>query len=263
VSGTASLRARLMNIARRIVKGPPPRMHEYRLTPDEIAEAARGQHGDLARIFFGPKERTVTKWLHYLSVYERHFAAYRNREMVFLEIGVYKGGSLEMWRRYFGEGSSICGIDVDPACAGYESPGTRVRIGSQDDPAFLKRVVAEIGPPDIILDDGSHIARHQRTSFDTLFPLLKDGGLYVIEDLHTAYWGNWGGGYRRKGTAIERVKDMIDDLHAWYHDKPTTTPAKTEIEAIHIYDSMVFIEKKRKARPAHIVVPGSADTAGS
>jgi hypothetical protein len=220
-------------------------------------EVEKGYDNDLAKLFFGPKERLVDKWLHYLDIYDKHFSDYRDRDAVFLEIGVYKGGSLEMWRRYFGDSASICGIDINPSCADYATEGTKIRIGSQDDPKFLNEVVAEIGRPDIILDDGSHVAKHQIASFKTLFPLLKDGGIYAIEDLHTSYWGNWGGGYRKRGTAIELVKDMIDDMHAWYHDKQTTTPAKTQIECIHVYDSMVFIEKKQKQKPAHIMIPGS------
>ena len=85
--------------------------------------------------------------------------------------------------------------------------------------------------------------------------MLKAGGIYAIEDLHTAYWRAWGGGYPRRGTAIELVKDMIDEMHAWYHKKGVSTPGQTEIGAIHVYDSMVFIEKKRRKSPTHIRIP--------
>jgi hypothetical protein len=128
-----------------------------------------------------------------------------------------------------------------------------VRIGSQADAKFLRSVVDELGAPDIILDDAAHIGRLQRASFDALFPLLQEGGLYVIEDLCTSYWrGIYEGGYRRKGTGIEFMKEMIDDMHAWYHNKATRTPAKDHIGAIHVYDSMVVIEK-RKIGPPHTI----------
>lgn len=231
------------------------RLERYRLSGDERERLAEDYTGDLSKVFFGPKERLVDKWLHYLELYEKHFADLRGRDLNFLEIGVFKGGSLEMWRNYFGPAASICGIDIDPDCAGYETTGTKVRIGSQADPVFLRRVIDEIGAPDVILDDGSHVAEHQKVSFETLFPLLKEGGLYVIEDIHTAYWPFWNGGHRKPGTAIELVKDMIDDMHAWYHEAPTTTPAKESIGGIHMYDSIVFIEKKKKAMPAHIRIP--------
>lgn len=235
----------------------PLKVEGFRLDSAVREEIRGGYEGPLADIFFGPKTRLVDKWLHYLPVYEKHFGPYRDTDLKFLEIGVFKGGSLEMWRKYFGPNSKICGIDIDPACADYETPGTTVRIGSQADPEFLRTVVDELGAPDIILDDGSHVAAHQDASFRTLFPLLKDGGLYVIEDLHTAYWPQWEGGYRRKGTAIELVKTMIDDMHGWYHDLGTSTPGQTEIGAIHVYDSMVFIEKQKKQRPAYIRIPAS------
>lgn len=233
------------------------RIDTFRLNSADRHEVSKDHKGDLAKVFFGPKSRIVDKWLHYLDIYEQHFAKHRGKDIKFLEIGVFKGGSLEMWRSYFGPQSKICGIDIDPACAAYETPGTTVRIGSQADPAFLKSVVAEFGVPDIVLDDGSHVAKHQEVSFHTLFPLLAEGGLYIIEDLHTSYWPKWDGGYRRPGSAIELVKDMVDDLHAWYHDHPTTTPAQHEIHAIHVYDSMVFIEKKRRQRPSYIRIPAT------
>ena len=182
------------------------------------------------------------------------FESYRNTPVRMLEIGVYKGGSLDMWREYFGEDATIFGIDIDAECAAYATPPNQVRIGSQDDPHFLRSVTEEIGPLDIVLDDGSHIGRHQRASFDTLFPAVKEGGLYVIEDLHTSYWPvSHEGGYRRKGTAIEHVKTMIDDMHGWYHRKAITTPAKDQIGAIHIYDSMVVLEKRTIKRPTHTI----------
>lgn len=238
----------------------PARVTEYRLNSSRRDELAPQYETPLGKIFFGPKDRLVDKWLHYLGVYERYFESYRNKPLKFLEIGVFKGGSLEMWREYFGPEASIWGVDIDPACAAYETAGTHVRIGSQADPDFLKTVVKEMGTPDIILDDGSHVNEHQVVSFRTLFPLLKDGGLYVIEDLHTSFWTDWGGGYRRPGTAIEHVKTMIDDLHGWYHGRATETPAKTEIAAIHVFDSIVVIEKKRRGAPAYIRIPGRLST---
>ncbi len=218
---------------------------------------AQADRTGLADVFFDHRGRKIHKWIHYLTVYERYLEDYRDTNVKMLEIGVSKGGSLEMWREYFGPAATIYGVDIDPACASHVSPTNQVRIGSQDDPDFLRRVVDEMGSPDIVLDDGSHIGRHQRVSFDVLFPLLKEAGLYIIEDMHTAYWpGPYEGGHCRKGTAIEHVKEMIDDLHAWYHNRATTTPARDQIGAIHIFDSITIIEKvAAKPRPAHTIVP--------
>jgi len=163
-----------------------------------------------------------------------------------------------MWRSYLGPQATIYGIDIDPLCAGRVDAPNQVRIGSQDDPEFLQRVVAEMGGVDVILDDGSHIGKHQIKSFDVLFPLLADQGTYLIEDLHTSYWLTHGGGLRRRGTAIEFVKTMIDDLHGWYHAGGGRTPARHEIASIHMYDSIVAIEKRAKTKPLHVQVGATA-----
>ncbi len=210
--------------------------------------------GDLERIFASGRCRRLHKWLHYLPIYERHFARYRGTQFRMLEIGVFGGGSLDMWREYFGPKAAIWGIDVNPACAALDTPETPVRIGSQADSKFLKSVVSEMGGLDIVLDDGSHIGRHQWESFETLFPLLSDGGLYVIEDSHTSYWWQWAGAYGRKRTAIGLAKQVIDDMHGWYHKKRTRTPAQRNVGCIHIHDSIIVIEKRQRARPGHVII---------
>ena len=256
---------RALHGVRRSLGQPIPEdiMAKFLIQEKRIPEIQKSINNALASMFFEHRGRVVHKWVHYLDVYERHFATFRNTPVKMLEIGVFKGGSLEMWRKYFGDAATIFGIDVNPACAGYVSSPNQVRIGSQDDPVFLTGVVSEMGSPDIILDDGSHIARHQKKAFDVLFPLLKPGGLYVIEDLHTAYWpALYEGGHKRPGTAIELVKQMLDDMHAWYHNRPTTTPAKTEIGAIHMYNAVVVIEKVKNDPPGHVQIgqPASLPT---
>jgi hypothetical protein len=242
---------------RRITRARPlhPAVLDFAVDVAAFTPASLEELSDLERLFFENKGRLIHKWRHYLPIYERHFASYRNKPVRMLEIGVSKGGSLDLWRRYFGPEATIFGIDVNAECLSAVDPPNQVRIGSQADPEFLRSTVDEMGIPDIVLDDGSHIAKHQQVSFEILFPLLREGGIYVIEDLHTSYWPlPYGGGHRRSGTAIEQVKTMIDDMHAWYHNRRATTPGKNHIGAIHIYDSIVVIEKQRRDKPTHIVV---------
>lgn len=112
-----------------------------------------------------------------------------------------------------------------------------------------------MGGVDVVLDDGSHVAGHQRVSFETLFPLLNAGGLYIIEDMHTSYWpGSYGGGYRRPGTAIELCKDVVDDMHGWYHDSKGKRVARQEVGAVHFYDSVAVIEKVEHGPPRHVKI---------
>lgn len=229
-----------------------PQREEFQLSPAEIDQARRTLTNDAQRAFFASEHRPAHKWYHYLDIYHRHLAQYQNKSLFFLEIGVFDGGSLDMWRRYFGAPATIVGIDINPACAERVDPPNIVRIGSQTDQKFLHDVIKEFGSPDIILDDGSHVASHQRASFAVLFPLLKEGGLYIIEDTHTAYWPDWEGGYKRKGSIIEDIKQMIDDMHSWYHRRTGVTPARQSIYAIHVYDSLTVLEKRQKERPGYL-----------
>ncbi|MEQ9489236.1 MAG: class I SAM-dependent methyltransferase [Alphaproteobacteria bacterium] len=229
---------------------PDHPIRAFRLTREEAED--RRQGGDIEDIFFKGEGRPANKWIDYLPIYERYFSPFRDAGPTLLEIGVGQGGSLDLWRRYFGPDATICGIDVKPVCATRVSPPNLVRIGSQDDERFLKSVIGEIGPPDIILDDGSHMAAHQTAGFRILWPELKDGGLYVIEDTHTAYWNEFGGGYRKDGTAIDLAARLIDDMHAWFHQQATEFAAREEIAAVHAHESILIIEKRKKARPGHI-----------
>lgn len=222
--------------------------------------------GRFAELFLEHTGRRAEKWLHYCEIYDRLFDQFvdgfpvdesRRRPLRFLEIGTRHGGSLEIWRKFFGPTAIIYGIDVDPRCVAVGGPDLPVRIGSQDDPMFLASVVQEMGGVDVVLDDGSHKAAHQRKAFDTLFPLLASGGLYVVEDTHTSYWMRWGGGFRRPGTFIEVAKGMIDGLHKWSFRAPVgrrAVMASAEVVSIQFFDSIVALEKGNRQRPEFVMM---------
>ncbi|NHN54549.1 class I SAM-dependent methyltransferase [Calidifontibacter sp. DB0510] len=206
--------------------------------------------------------RLMHKWRHYPQIYDMEFGPYRAgfrtadgtaRPLRFLEIGVAEGGSQVFWRSFFGPEATIFGVDIDPSCAGLVDPTVaQVRIGSQDDPAFLRSVVEEMGGVDVVLDDGSHISEHQQASFETLWPLLSDGGVYVIEDVHTAYWPGFHGGLRLPGTAVEQAKDLVDDLHRWYYraEGAASRPARPDVWSVRFYDSVIALHKRSRSAPA-------------
>ena len=138
--------------------------------------------------------RLIHKWKHYFPVYERHFRDFVYKPVTFLEIGCGLGGSLQMWKRYFGPHARIIGIDILPRCKEYEEDQIDVRIGPQQDTTFLQSLIDEFGTPDIVLDDGSHVMSHVVSSFQYLYPRTAKNGIYMVEDLHTAYWEEYGGG---------------------------------------------------------------------
>lgn len=192
------------------------------------------------------QQRSIHKWKHYFPAYERHLARFKSQDVVLFEIGCGGGGSLQMWKRFLGPHARIVGIDVKPECAEFEEDQIAVRIGDQSDAAFLARVVEEFGQPDVVIDDGSHMMAHIAATFRFLYPKTARNGVYLVEDLHTAYWPGFGGGVRREGTFIETVKSLIDELNA-DHTRGQLAPTvftRTTL-SMHIYDSMVVFERGR------------------
>jgi len=194
--------------------------------------------------FLTHDEHPMDKWAHYFPIYDRHFSWYRNKSLTFLEIGVARGGSLQMWQRFFGPLAKIVGIDIQERSKSYETPGTFVRIGDQADERFLQSVVDEFGVPDVVLDDGSHQMEHISRTFNFLYPKLPKNGVYMVEDLHTAYWDEYGGGVSKPDTFINRSKNFIDQLNA-DHSRGHLTPdfITRQTFGISFYDSVIVFEK--------------------
>ncbi|MCB6177381.1 hypothetical protein LHP98_04460 [Rhodobacter sp. Har01] len=204
----------------------------------------------MLELFVANEGPAINKWHHYLPLYERYFGQWRGKPVRFLEIGVAQGGSLAVWRKFFGPQAVLFGIDILEDCARLNGIDGQVRIGSQDDPAFLRSVVAEMGGVDVVLDDGSHMMAHIEASLDALFPLLEAGGTYMIEDLHTSYWRRWGGGLKGKPNFFNSVRAIIDDMHHWYHDGEIQRPALQDfVVGLHVHDSIVVIDKDVAHRP--------------
>ena len=211
--------------------------------------------GRLLKIFESNHGEKVHKWHHYIPLYERYFAPYLKGRVRLLEIGVSKGGSLQVWRKFFGTDAVIFGIDIDPNCAVSNGKFGQVRIGSQDDKDFLEAVVHEMGGIDIVLDDGSHHMKHIRASLEILFPHLRDGGIYVIEDLHTSYWKDFGGGYATKNNFFNQLIYILHDMHHWYHGKkPKISKISQACTGVHIHDSFVVLEKGKVYSPVYSTV---------
>ena len=202
---------------------------------------------DLWNYFQQNTEKTIHKWHHYFPIYEKYFSAFRNKNVTFLEIGVFKGGSLQMFAEYLGPLATIIGIDVDENCKSFESDFAHIRIGDQGDSHFLESVLDEFGPPDLILDDGSHQMHHVRKSFDYLYPKLSKNGIYIVEDMHTSYWQEYGGGYLQKDSFIEYSKSLIDQLNFQHVRENIPSPQWIrDTASISFYDSMVIFEKGSK-----------------
>jgi hypothetical protein len=195
------------------------------------------------------------KWgaLHWFTQhYEAHFASLRTAPLRILEIGIggyhfedIGGQSLYMWQRYFPRGL-VFGLDIH-AKPGISGPRIRTIQGDQNDAASLRRLAEAHGPFDIIIDDGSHINEHVRTSFEALFPYVRPGGTYVIEDLHTSYWPALGGeappGSSR--TSVGMLKDLLDAIQYREHTDldDDEAAAATHPSEVHMYHNLAFLKK--------------------
>jgi hypothetical protein len=208
---------------------------------------------DLEEYFRLNDKRLIHKWKHYFEVYDRHFSKYRNKDIVILEIGVSHGGSLQMWKNYFGDRAKIFGIDINPQCKEFEEENIKIFIGSQSDRNFLREVKAQIPPIDILIDDGGHTMVQQIVSYEELFNYVKEDGVYLCEDLHTSYWLEFGGGNKRRGTFIEYSKNFIDSLNAYHSEQKNLKVDEftKSVFSIHYYDSILVVEKRPIEKPYH------------
>jgi len=202
-------------------------------------------NGFLHRHFLNNSDKRLHKWVHYFDIYERHFTRFRDKAPVMIEIGVSGGGSLAMWKEFFGKESKIIGIDINPQCKAHESEGIEIFIGSQDDPALIEQIFEKYPEVDIVLDDGSHQMNHMVASFQLLYERVHKNGVYLVEDTHTCYWPEFQGGVRQAGSFIEFTKDKLDELNA-VHSRgviPISSFTKAT-DYIACYDSIVVFERR-------------------
>lgn len=181
----------------------------------------------------------IWKWLHYFEIYHRHLSRFVGQSPSLVEVGVYSGGSLGMWRHYLGEGTHIHGVDIQPDCRVYEDANTSIHIGDQGDRAFWRDFRDRVPPVDVLIDDGGHQPEQQIVTLEEMWPHLRPGGVFICEDVH---------GINNDFTAY--VGALADQLNAF---KPSfdqrvlsspATPLQADVHSIHFYPYVVVIEKR-------------------
>lgn len=180
--------------------------------------------------------------------------------LTLVEVGVQNGGSLEIWARYFPNAVALVGCDVDERCGAlrFEDPRVRIVIGAINTAASARAIEAHAPAFDVFIDDGSHISPDIIAAFCNYFPLVRPGGLYIVEDLHCAYHRDWQGGIGR-ANAVAFFKMLVDAMHREYWKDDATmaalaapfVPAKVNmarladaVASISFHDSLCIVEKR-------------------
>jgi hypothetical protein len=210
---------------------------------------------------FNTVTHSSDKWQPYFEIYERHVNRFRKNPINLVEVGVQKGGSLEMWSKYLHPNSNITGIDIDPECSNlkYEQSNIKVIIGDQGIPGFWDDFLASNTDIDVFLDDGGHTMEQQILTFEKVFPKMPVGSVFMCEDCHTSYMASFGSSLKNPGSFIEYAKNYVDVLHSNWIENPNTeyerykTLAK-DLSGVFFYDSIVVFEKFGK-RSMHRVFP--------
>ena len=181
----------------------------------------------------------------YFQVYEEMFNKYVGKKITFVEVGVLQGGSLFMWREYFGKDARIIGIDLHPNAKELEKHGFEIYIGSQSDKNFWRNFYTKVGKIDILLDDGGHVNDQQIVTLSESVNNINDGGIIMTEDVHTSYFKKFGN--PSKYSYINYSKYLIDVVNSRF---PETEIKKNnfrnKIYSISFYESIVAIKINSK-----------------
>ena len=200
-------------------------------------------------------EHHAYKGMTYLDIYQRYMEHKRTEVKTFVEIGVRNGASLRMWKDYF-PNATIYGIDIDPRCIQHKEDRIEIIIGDQNDDNFLSSLASKFDKSiDILLDDGSHITKHQIKTYNTLYKCVKKTGLFIIEDLANSYeeWGNNEINLRQHwpGMRLNKPTDSLKNYRADFNTFTNSIIKKLDLHkfyddhnlvSIHFYPMIVIFE---------------------
>ena len=196
--------------------------------------------------YFKKSKFFSSKHKNYFQIYDTLFSKYRNKKITFVEIGIFSGGSLFMWRNFFGRKAKIIGIELNPEAKKFEKYGFKIEIGNQSSKEFWKKFFLKYGKVDIILDDGGHTNYQQIITANNCIPKIKDDGMLVVEDVHTSYmkkkWYN-----PSKYSFINFSKKLIDDINSRFPGlKQFNYSLKKYIYSIEHFESITVFNINRK-----------------
>ncbi|MEZ6126253.1 MAG: hypothetical protein R3C49_24260 [Planctomycetaceae bacterium] len=190
----------------------------------------------------------IWKWTQYFDIYHRHLQRYRGTAVNLVEVGIYSGGSLQMWQSYFGDQVRIHGVDIEEACRCYESDRISVHIGDQEDRAFWADFRSKVTDVNVFIDDGGHTPDQQMVTLEEMLPVMPAGSVFICEDIHgiSNRFTSFACGLVTLLNAQNTVRGPIPHAAA--------TPLQQSLCSIHFYPYVVVIEKNQVA-PSHLEAP--------
>ncbi len=162
---------------------------------------------------FKSAPKSIIKFDNYFEIYDRIFSKFINKKITLVEVGIGFGGSLFMWKSFFGEDSRIIGIDLNPEAKKLEEHGFEIFIGDQSDPKFWENFYNHVGKIDILIDDGGHRNLQQISSLVESINYINDNGLIIIEDTHTSFMRKKGFKNPSKYSFINYCVRLIENIH--------------------------------------------------
>ena len=215
--------------------------------PASSSPPARAESADNPlRAFFDARTegRGIWKWLHYFDIYHRHLQKFVGTAAHVVEIGVYSGGSLDMWHDYFGSLARVTGVDIAPECRSYEDAVTGIEIGDQADRGFWAAFRAANEVVDVVIDDGGHQPEQQLVTLEETLPHIRPGGVYICEDVHGrgSHFAAFAHALADNLNESQRVPDA-DALPRY-----RATPFQAAIASVTFYPYVVVIEKTAAPR---------------
>jgi cephalosporin hydroxylase len=193
----------------------------------------------------------IWKWDHYFDIYHRHFVKFRDSDVHVMEIGVYSGGSLALWRDYFERRAHIYGVDIEPACKAYECDGVKIFVGDQADRSLWRKIKQDVPRLDVLIDDGGHSANQQITTLEEMLPHLSAGGVYLCEDVDGVF--NRFSFYVDGMTHGLNTANLVHDFeNSERRISSRSSTFQASIGSIHHYPWVIVIEKRDRELPEFV-----------
>lgn len=181
------------------------------------------------------------KYDSYFPVYEALLQKYVGKKITIVEVGIFNGGSLFMWREFFGPEARIIGVDLNPDARVWEKHGFEIYIGDQSSENFWQDLFLRIGKVDVLIDDGGHTNRQQIVTSHYAIENINDGGVLIVEDVHTNYFREFGNPFRY--SFLNFAHRIIDGINSRaYAMRRVNEKYSSRVFSLSFFESMVAFQ---------------------